>query len=652
MTPLDPCRPTLNKDGTRRRTMIQYTGQQFGDYRIVKPIGRGGQGEVYLAEHVRLRKRYALKVLPETLVSDAGFVHRFHDEARVMAELRHPHIVQVHYLGQDGDVYFLVMDYITGPDGTGLNLREYLKTQPDGRLTETHALHWAIQITQALSYAHERGVVHRDLKPANILVDESGDTMLTDFGLAKVLGNEFIQSRVHGTMDVSLGDQRTLGPTPADRALDSLDVAETLRPAEAHGSERASGVLGTYDYMSPEQRQGGQVEVDHRTDIYAFGLILYEMLAGELPRGVARPLRQAVPGLPREWDAIVARCTEKAPADRYPSAKALAAALEAIGRPSRRGFMLVGAAVLVVLAGIVGSLLMKPPPTIMIDLGGGVTMQFVRIDPGTFMMGGTLSPSEAAKAFPEPEESFMDEHPSRPRRITERFYLSTIEVTVGQFRRFVAEEDHKTNAEREGGAYGGSSGLEWKPGLSWMNPGFGQSDDHPVTCVSWDDAIKFCEWLSGRDTEGRRFRLPTEAEWEYACRAGTQSMVWWGNSVTTDKAMCNARDTANWPKEDSAADMPPDGHKYTAPAASYDPNDFGLHDMIGNVREWCSDWYGEDYYARSPETDPPGPSSGTHRILRGGSWQHGAVASRCATRFHAAPHLATSDIGFRVVFQE
>ena len=137
---------------------------------------------------------------------------RFHDEARVMADLRHAHIVQVHHMGQEDGIYFLVMDYVTGPSGNPESLHDRLKNErhaPDGRLPEADVRKWAHQIAEALEYAHQRGVVHRDLKPANILLDENGDAVLTDFGLAKAIGREFILSQIHETMQRSLGSLPT-----------------------------------------------------------------------------------------------------------------------------------------------------------------------------------------------------------------------------------------------------------------------------------------------------------------------------------------------------------------------------------------------------------------------------------------------------------
>ena len=312
------------------------TGQQVGDYKVIQPIGAGGMGQVFLVEHTRMRQHYALKVLPPDLAGDEEFVGRFHDEAHVMAKLRHQHIVQVRNMSHIDGIYFLVMDYVVGPNNEPLSLHDYLRTKTGGRLPEQETLKFAIQVAAALDYAHREGVVHRDLKPANIMIDDKHNARLTDFGLAKAIGEDFIQSQIHTTMNTmsggamnTLGADPTITPTSADASQDS---------GGSRGTSSAESILGTYDYMAPEQR--GELpgaEINATTDIYAFGVLLYRLLTGDRPVGMAESPSQIVKELNPKWDEIIRKCMRKNQADRYPTGQALLIDLQHIGVPGSAG---------------------------------------------------------------------------------------------------------------------------------------------------------------------------------------------------------------------------------------------------------------------------------------------------------------------------
>ena len=196
--------------------------------------------------------------------------------------------------------------------------------------------------------------------------------------------------------------------------------------------------------------------------------------------------------------------------------------------------------------------------------------------------------------------------------LTRAFYLGTHQVTVGQFRKFVDNAKYRTDGERDGkGGWGVNEkgSLEKDGRFTWSSPGFKQTNDHPVVLVSWNDAQAYCRWLSKK--ENKTYRLPTEAEWEYACRAGTATRWSFGDDegLLGDYAWFqgNARDV---------------GRFYGHAVGTKLPNAWGLYDMSGNVFEWTWDWYDSSYYSNSPSADPEGPSSGSRRVYRGGSYDH------------------------------
>jgi sulfatase modifying factor 1 len=281
-----------------------------------------------------------------------------------------------------------------------------------------------------------------------------------------------------------------------------------------------------------------------------------------------------------------------------------------------------------------------------------VGLPMVLIPPGEFMMGSKLSAEEVHQRFPGGEVSYYErEHPRHRVTLREPFYMSATEVTVAQFRRFVEAETYETDAEQydsEGG-YGfdeASGGFKQDKQYHWRNPGFKQGDDEPVVNVSWNDAKAYCEWLSR--VEGREYRLPTEAEWEYACRAGSDGEFSFGSSADDLHRHGNVADASAKERFSGWTTVPGrDGYVFTSPVGRFRANAFGLFDMHGNVWEWCSDWYGN--YASGSQVNPTGPESGVNRVDRGGSWRNAAWSCRAAYRYGFSPSGRDFSLGFRPV---
>jgi len=294
-----------------------------------------------------------------------------------------------------------------------------------------------------------------------------------------------------------------------------------------------------------------------------------------------------------------------------------------------------------------GEQLEKKPASVTNSIG----MKLVRIPPGEFHMGASASDEDA-----QPNEL-----PQQRVKFTRPFEIGVHEVTVGQFRKFVEATGYQTAAEkqRSSGFNAETNTFQYdRPGFNWKNLGWKQTDDHPVLNVNWFDACAFCEWLSQK--EGRTYRLPTEAEWEYACRAGTEARFVTGEAIEQLQKIANVQDQSlaslkpkfSNSKESSYLKRPVgwnDRSPFSAPVGSFQPNAFGLYDMLGNAAEWCGDWYGEDYDNETVKVDPSGPAEGEARVFRGGAFLHQPKHCRVSSRLGGTPTYQNYIIGFRVV---
>jgi formylglycine-generating enzyme required for sulfatase activity/predicted Ser/Thr protein kinase len=709
--------------------------EQFGRYRILRRLGRGGMGSVYLAHDTQLDRRVALKV-PHFGPDDGPDARtRFYREARAAATFDHPNLCPVYDVGQHQGIDFLTMPYIEGKP-----LSEAIG--PD-RLSPPHQAAAVVRkLALALEEAHQKGVIHRDLKPANIMLNRRRELVIMDFGLAR---------------RSSADDPRLT---------------------------QSGAVLGTPAYMPPEQVTGDTAKIGPGCDIYSLGVILYEMLTGRRPfeGPLAAVLGQIMvaeppppsrhrPGLDPKLEAICLKAMAKKVEGRYATMGELAAALGDYladrGRPDApipvagpppaalpptlpgtdqlaaqfftglvtddpspptrppkpeptadfgggrrlpRRLVLAGggAAAAALLLGIVvyvatdkGRIKIEidgPQAEVRIDgqevridgLGEPITLRAgqheltVRRGDGVFQTkgfevrrgddnpvlhveyepnalakaGGTREPNstkgslaDSAPAAPpnpgqvitntigmklvripagtflmgtpeEDRDANRNEKPQHRVTITRPFDMGMYEVTVGQFRQFAEATGYKADAEQGTPvAYGYKSdrGFVPDPQFDWKYTGFFQYDNYPVVAVSWEDAVAFCRWLSRK--EGALYRLPTEAEWEYACRAGTTTRFYNGDAPDGLREIANIADDQFGRKVPGSRAMSwEDGYTFTAPVGKFAPNAFGLYDMLGNAWEWCSDSYALYEAQATPVRDPDGPIPGNTRVQRGGSF--------------------------------
>jgi len=497
-------------------------------YEIIRKLGQGSFGAVYLANDLKMEMQKVLKVIPEVISNDKKAMVLLRKEASIMAKLNHKNIVRVYDFHDNGDINYIDMEYVDGQ-----SLADLLLKAPENKLPEEEVKKYALQIAEGLAYAHNQRVIHKDIKPQNIMRTNDGTIKLMDFGIAET---------VHSSMS----------------------------------RLKNTGSSGTLVYMSPEQLRGK--DVGKESDIYSLGATLYELLTGNPPfyQGdityqIINETPKPITGISQQMNGVVLKCLEKDLRKRFGNCEEL-----------KKVF---NSAKIIIKKNEKVSSFEPPPKPGKILSDQLIDMVFVK--GGSFQMGSN--------------DGADDEKPVHSVTLSD-YYIGKYEVTQKQ----------------------------WKV-IMGNNPSHSKWDDFPVEKVSWNDVQEFLRKLNQRT--GKHYRLPTEAEWEYAARGGNQSLGYQYSGSN------NINEVA-WYWENSYAQTHPVGQKA--------PNELSIYNMSGNVLEWCKDWYSKEYYKNSPGTNPQGPSLGTHRVPRGGSWCNDAVSCRVAVRSNWFPASRIDLIGFRL----
>ncbi len=602
-----------------------------GKYEIQTLLGLGGMGGVFRARHTFINNEVAIKLINPKLASHEEIVERFLREARAAAAIDHPNAVKVTDFGRADGMLYLVMEYVPG-----YNLTQLIRKK--GTLSASTTANIMSQICAALDDAHAKKIIHRDLKPDNVMikVDRSKKHIVKvfDFGIAKMI--------IEGKQDNSI--------------------------------TRAGTIVGTVNYMSPEQCRG-EGTIDLRSDIYSLGVVAFEMLTGRLPFTAPTPtglavkhivepppsLSSIIPEIPESVDKVVLRALSKEPKDRYASAGEFANELLhaahseglydqdtefppvsgiSTGDYNKPPKTVSGNTIISTQLNTQETSTKKQKPIWLYPMLGIILLVFLA-GTGYFVVNRVFTKvpappgsQEIDKEFPGmllikggwmkmgSEDGEEDERPIHEVQISS-FYMDVAPVTNAQFQQFVNETKYITDAEKA------SNDDDWQRYAS------SDRSDHPVVCISWNDAMTYAKWAGKR--------LPTEAEWEYAARGGLIGARYpWGND--------EASKHANFGKPKPAEGAP----RPTKPIKSYAPNGYGLYDMAGNVWQWCNDWGGK-YPASPPPNSPPnppeinpqGPTKGEAKVLRGGSWYTVVNRIRVSARSGDTSEGSDYDIGFR-----
>jgi len=658
---------------------------RLGTYRILQQLGRGGMGAVFLAEDTRLERQVALKVMLPEIARRAGARERFLREARAAAALEHDHVVSIYQVDEQNGVPLIAMPLLKG-----LSLEDRLAAEPPLEMSEVVRI--GSDIALGLAAAHARGMIHRDIKPANVWLEDrsqaAGDSpmpsrtsdsrplnapraKILDFGLARLASQEpgltqhgaavgtpayMAPEQCRGLAADTRSDLWSLGvvlyrmgtgrlPFSGPDTMAILLAIASDQPAAPHEVNprvppRLSSLIMQLLTKDPAQRPASAAEM-------AAALARPEILQPVEARDGGGPQpsaesasRGSFPGRrvaallgllvvaavgyvmarvnqgDRDAPASAASATPPAapvatsePGDSQPTSAESKTNIASEPAPAVAPFDAERAAEL--------QRAWAHKLDVPLEYENKIGMKFRLIPPGEFQMGFD-SNAVGVAAEDQPQHAVV---------ISQPFYLGTTEVTRQQFRAFIDATEYRTTADIKGGSMFGDKPIDgtWRDASSFHH--VPPTEQQAVNCVTPADIDAFCAWLTTRDP-GSTYQLPTDAQWEYACRAGTTTAYSFGDTENPAKALAY-------------------GPKF-GDVAGYAPNAWGLYDMHGNVWEWCRD--GRRSYTSERVVDPLGPTSPPElRVVRGGAVSANWSRLRSASRMADPSDRPSPVLGFRLV---
>ena len=623
-------------------------------YTILEHIGAGGFGKTYLVED----RLGAKKVVKEFFISsmctrDAATrsvtvsvdenkeafqqqLEKFCEEARRIYSFSHPNIVKVSALFDENDTAYYVMDYVDGE-----SLAQKRKKTP---LTEPQIMRYLDQLLLALDYIHSRGITHLDIKPGNIMIDKNDNVVLIDFGASKLFNSQSVNKTMMSSMrppftpgyaplEQENGNVKDMGPHcdiyslgatlynlyTGENPISPFDILQNGFPAMSNVSGQMQELIKSA--MAPMVK-------DRMKSVSEFRAMLADNFVANCSNDDNTKIadtqtssNETKISQPTQSTKITEQKTETVKEIPKQPAKQVTSTFETENKQKKkkRWPILIGIIIVIVLVAALAVVFINSKDksaesinyeniTITVP-GTDISFKMIKVEGGTFNMGAQYTDPNGENYD---SEAYSWEQPVHSITLSE-YYIGETEVTQ-----------------------------ELWEAVMGTNPSRFKGSNKPVESVSWDDCQEFITKLN--QLTGKEFCLPTEAEWEYAARGGNKSRGY-------KYAGSNTIGNVAWYKR-NAYDVVESSPAYgTHPVGTKSPNELGLYDMSGNVYEWCSDWYGNNYYSPSPSTNPTGPTSGSDRVLRGGGWGYYAQGCRVSNRGSCYPDDRGNGAGFRLALR-